>query len=313
MPRHKKFTFEMNESNATCPISLQVFLQPAYVEPCGHFFEMEEIQKWKQNNVSCPCCQNTIKNIHPASKDINAKLDKILENNPKLYDDCYLNVKILMSTLQNNNDPFLPRVLNILRYSERQMNVSFDEGISIFCHLAASQKGRRVLKENPKLCELVDVISLNNPSSKSAITPLYFLASSKTGRNIILSNPILRSKITKDGLNYILKDEAHKGLSPLYWLFKEKDGRRLLLKEPRLRNLIQPKTLHTLVQVKGDDQGKTASFWLKTTSEGQELMAVLSQKPSREAQGFFVCLKKILLCQDIGSEEKESGYMLPKK
>lgn len=162
MPRitDKPFVFVMNDTNATCPISLQVFLQPALTIPCGHYFEKDIIQQWHQNNKDCPCCQKPIECIHPAPKEINDKLDEILKKNPEMYEDCYFSIKLFLRTLRNNDEVLLEKMLNILRHSKKQMNAVSDAkeyaGVTPAICLLSEKKGHEVLRKHAELYFIID-------------------------------------------------------------------------------------------------------------------------------------------------------------
>src|SRR4029078_9425472 len=87
-----------------CPITGELFLNPIVTQPCGHVFEEDAIQSWRESKNTCPCCREPIQSLSLTQHYFNSHLNLLFDKDPSLYNERYFNLKSFKASLEEEKD-----------------------------------------------------------------------------------------------------------------------------------------------------------------------------------------------------------------
>lgn len=276
----------------TCPITLEIFNDPASLE-CGHIFERGELKNLVHK--SCPTCRAPIHTLTPPFYVKNtANLIQKLEKGEEIEIDdfrplitCPVSRKIFYDPVSraccgftversmSNNchecschqsySKWIPALytknlidLAIKFFPELQNERYFK--MSYFVERLRKNDNRAELD---KLCEILKSSNYLNAISEekyfkgsSAVTQLLLFPE---GFRRVIVDTALRKQITPEGFNAVLKEGFNKGESAVFILLCSDEGRDLLMRDKELRAKIMSVGLNTIPETAN---GVSAVFYL---------------------------------------------------
>jgi len=274
---NKNFSFTIPIEDFICPITSQVFFEPNQAMPCGHIFEMEAINKWRNTSVSCPCCRQPIDAIYPAPSYFKKLFKEFLEKNPKFENERYFNFETFENAFQNNGN--IQPYLDLFKVATKQFNSPSEEkkseGLTPLALFAKNERGFNLLITEPKLRENITEEGLNTAikvGDDRGIAALYWFTIPKNIHRILVNDEKFRSKITSDGLNSVFEEEGPlQGVSPIFALCTTVSGRKVLKENDALRAKISSFGLNHVVL--GESYvGDSAVNYLAGSDDGIEIL-----------------------------------------
>ena len=154
------------------PITKQVFLEPIITE-CGHSFEKDSIEKWCEENKTCPICQKPIfKSQIRENLLIKNIVKQIIQKDPSLKKKQYFPINAFLEALNNDEED----AIEILGTHPHLLNRVIHEGRAPL-HIAIESNQIDLVRA---LLEF-DQIDVNIPTEKPHSNPgstAYHLAAS---------------------------------------------------------------------------------------------------------------------------------------
>ncbi|HSW93823.1 MAG TPA: hypothetical protein VLJ15_05630 [Gammaproteobacteria bacterium] len=273
----------------SCPITLQIFYDPVSVIGCGHLFEWEAVQEYREqseNDPPCPLCkQHSLHNVSSAL-DVIDQIEALIREYPALQNDRYFTLEKLHKTLMKGNTAELEKLCAILkssRHMDAESAVEELAGVSPVAMLALNPQGKMIIENDHDFRANITSESLNRVIQtgpcRGISAVMVFAADCKDRPSLIVRDPVLRAKVTREGLNTCIPAGLERGTSALFYVTSTREGRQVLLEDEAFAGLIQVETLMRVIP--GEPyRGQSAYLNLIQTPEGQEFF---SRQPALSA------------------------------
>ncbi|MBA4696234.1 MAG: hypothetical protein H2069_02445 [Legionella sp.] len=287
-----QMTITFDVEDFTCPITQQIFFEPAQANNCEHYFEKEALDEWLATKKQCPCCkEKTQRSVRP-SLIFRKVFQQTLHENPQLQLNRHFSLTSFIDHLENptKDSELMKTMIDFLKqtrtHSEAlELQVSLVPRATVIYWLARTPLGRTFLLDDEELRNQITVEELNTyielqDDEDTQVSALLWLAGTIDGRKLLLSDDFLRSNITQEGLNKIVKKGPHRGESVLYWLTSSSSGIEVLAKDPELRQKITSEGLNAPLNNQ-ERTGSSSLFELCCGTAGFDLLqkdAVLRSK-----------------------------------
>lgn len=145
-----------------CPVTAEVMFEPVMISGCSHLIERHVAIRLHECPHRCDKGQDHRIKIVSAPPTVTNMLAKILETNPALWQQVYLNHDDLAGVLRNDQlkTSTGERFIKLLENnSEKNLNDQVPDGVqcgkSVIQILANYYAGRELLRRNKKICSLI--------------------------------------------------------------------------------------------------------------------------------------------------------------